>query len=396
MLSSSPNAAVAGVNCVGKSHVMRRLFHLGPGSDGALAGYLAGMAHGIRRCAPEIEQGFVPVLPPACELPANSDSRRILRVRSLAPFSWAGNEVVLMESLAVSGRDRFHIQFDASPTLSLLYKRLADAAVSRGARVSMTVHRVMPDGLEWGRRLCREALELFELCDCACVHSSTVLRDVEAVRGPAHLPKVRHSEFYGDMSVFLEEEEVSRTDRHSKEDEILFFGYIHTGKGVERLVEAFEIARCQLPSAKLSIVGPCGDQALQHLLASLVSKSEGATMATAFVGTDAIPQLFRSASVIALPYERVTQSSVLAWARAVGIPAVVTDVPGFKDIWTTDRAGITVAGTSPRAFSEGLLAALAHRRNRGVTLGRAIRRASSRQSWERIAGEFISATASGG
>lgn len=368
-----------------------RVFHLGPETDGAMAAYVAGLAHGLRRRYPALEQVFIPVVPPRRELPANAPSQIIRKIRGLAPVRCTDSEHALMSTLGVSSSDRIHIQFEASPGLSGQYLRFAAAAARSGARISLTAHRAVPDGLDHQSGPTHDPCSLISLADCICVHSSPVLKDLARLSRPTEQRIVQHAESYGDMALFVD---AGGDDTHPAvtaraSPEILFFGYLHDGKGAERLCESFRYVIQRRADVTLAIVGPCGDAQLRSRLINFARGLQGVSVRLEFVGTDDIPALFRRASLVALPYDRATQSSVLAWARATGVPAVLTDCPGFGDLWTRDHTGIYVYGSAPEVYGQGLLDVLGLKERLGSTLSEHIQRASAHQAWEQIAAELI-------
>jgi len=184
----------------------------------------------------------------------------------------------------------------------------------------------------------------------------------------------------------------------------LCFGYLHTDKGIEHLIEA--VARLQqadaLPAAGLDVlisgtVRPRSgvfryferrDRDYELALRRAV-EHHGLTDCVRFVGfvdSADVPALFAAARVVVVPYTKVTQSSVLGMATVAGVPVVASDLPGLRE--ALGDGGVLVPPADPDALATALASvvtddALAAR------LGEAQKRRGAETGFDVVAAELV-------
>jgi glycosyltransferase involved in cell wall biosynthesis len=104
--------------------------------------------------------------------------------------------------------------------------------------------------------------------------------------------------------------------RNNPEQRIVAFGKWGTYKRLELLIDAFARVAEQLPNAKLVIAG--GSDKIEF---------------TGYVAEDAIPELFKPASMMVMPYSSATGSSGVAHlACQYGVPIVCADILDFREM----------------------------------------------------------------
>jgi glycosyltransferase involved in cell wall biosynthesis len=115
---------------------------------------------------------------------------------------------------------------------------------------------------------------------------------------------------------------------------ILAIGHWGTYKRLETLIEAFPAVLRKIPNARLIIAG-----ANQHTKAGYWESIRDAQPAglpiefRGYVPEEAIPELFQSTSVLALPYDSATGSSGPAHqACEYGVPIVCADIGDFREM----------------------------------------------------------------
>ena len=121
---------------------------------------------------------------------------------------------------------------------------------------------------------------------------------------------------------------------------ILFFGIIAPGKGIEHLIKAMR----SLKGYRLNIAGSVGKDVSKVYTESLKNLSGGlnnVTLDIGWVSEDKKDKLFRKAGLVVLPYIWAPyQSAVLHDAFSYGIPVVVTRVGAVWEIVKKYNAGI--------------------------------------------------------
>src|ERR1700751_1655139 len=122
--------------------------------------------------------------------------------------------------------------------------------------------------------------------------------------------------------------------RGNPDDRLLAIGHWGTYKRLETLMEAFPAVLRRVPSARLIIAG-----ANHHTKPSYwesIRDKWGANPRIEFRGyvpEDEIPELFRTSSIVVLPYDSATGSSGPAHqACEYGVPIVCADIPDFREM----------------------------------------------------------------
>jgi glycosyltransferase involved in cell wall biosynthesis len=115
---------------------------------------------------------------------------------------------------------------------------------------------------------------------------------------------------------------------------ILAFGKWGTYKRLELLIEAFKKVSRRLPNCKLVIAGanhPMTPGYVESIAASVQDNPR--IEFTGYVAEEHIADLFRSATVLVLPYSSATGSSGVAHLAAeYGVPVISADIEDFRDM----------------------------------------------------------------
>lgn len=123
---------------------------------------------------------------------------------------------------------------------------------------------------------------------------------------------------------------------------ILAFGKWGTYKRLEPMIGAFELMGEQASNLKLVIAG--GDHPRTPGYVDSVAKqfrNDPRFEFTGYVAEENIPQLFRSASAVVMPYSSSTGSSGVAHvACAFGLPIVCADIPDFHQMAEEEELAI--------------------------------------------------------
>jgi glycosyltransferase involved in cell wall biosynthesis len=119
-----------------------------------------------------------------------------------------------------------------------------------------------------------------------------------------------------------------------EEQTILFFGALRSYKGVDFLIRAFaQLPATLLASTRLVIAGKPGmDPSELYQLARSLGVDHRITWRLRFIRDEEIPDLFRQATLVALPYREIDQSGVLMTAVAFGRPIVASRIGGIPEV----------------------------------------------------------------
>ncbi len=122
---------------------------------------------------------------------------------------------------------------------------------------------------------------------------------------------------------------------------ILAIGHWGTYKRLETLMEAFPAVLKKIPNARLIVAG-----ANHHTKAGYwesIREAQPADLPIEFRGyvpEEDIPELFRSTSIVVMPYDSATGSSGPAHqACEYGIPIVCADIPEFREMAADEAYG---------------------------------------------------------
>jgi D-inositol-3-phosphate glycosyltransferase len=116
---------------------------------------------------------------------------------------------------------------------------------------------------------------------------------------------------------------------------LLFFGFIREYKGLDLLLEAFDIAREHIDDLKLIVAGkPQTPELLERYQAQIRQMKHGDSVLfkAEFISNEDVDYYFRAADALAVPYKRIDLSGVLQEAFAYSLPVLATNVGNFKEV----------------------------------------------------------------
>jgi glycosyltransferase involved in cell wall biosynthesis len=249
---------------------------------------------------------------------------------------------------------------------SVLHTYLAIALLARLRRAVVIVecHEILDSGEQrlafaraWSRVLGRP---FFRLAEAFVIHSEADRRPIEESlrvgRRPCivipHGPNDHHA-----ADVFADNSTLGRL-RSAPEDalNILFFGLIRPYKGLEDLIQAFEmLGEDDVSHYWLTVVGETWEG--WDLPLRLIARSRyrrRITVVNRFVDDDEVIGHFAGADAVVLPYRRSSASSPASVAMANGLPLVLTEVGGLPEAVAEYEGAILVPPQDPPALSRAI------------------------------------------
>lgn len=162
-----------------------------------------------------------------------------------------------------------------------------------------------------------------------------------------------------------------------EEPRLLLFGRMVEYKGIDVMLDAMEAIWAAMPSARLTIAGE-GDLPAHALL-----DDERVEVIHRHVAEEEVPELFRRASLVVLPYIEASQSGVGSLAKGYGRPLLVSDVGGLAEL-VADGSGELVAPRDPALLAERVVELLGDRPrlDRLAEAGR--RSVAATSGWEKV------------
>jgi len=126
---------------------------------------------------------------------------------------------------------------------------------------------------------------------------------------------------------------------------ILFFGRITAYKGLEVLLQAFEVIERRRKNVRLYVVGD-GDL---KPYARLLERISNVRVVNRWVDDAEVAPFFQQATIAVLPYTTASQSGVIPLAASFRVPVIATTVGALPDQIRTGETGLLV---SPNSVSE--------------------------------------------
>jgi glycosyltransferase involved in cell wall biosynthesis len=134
-------------------------------------------------------------------------------------------------------------------------------------------------------------------------------------------------------------------------NQILWIGRFVPGKGVEYLIEAFDILIKKYPDLKLIMIGrgPLKGNIEQMIRDLNLSKN---IIMKEFVPNSELPEIYQSSDVFVLPSLNEGIPRTILEAMACGIPVVCTELPQLVDV--VEGCGLLVPVKDSQALAEGI------------------------------------------
>jgi glycosyltransferase involved in cell wall biosynthesis len=151
-----------------------------------------------------------------------------------------------------------------------------------------------------------------------------------------------------------------------------FVGRLVREKGILDLLAAMREVRRRVPDAQLIVVGPT-DPDKPDAVTPATARRAGDGKGAIFTGlrTD-MPTLYALMDVFVLPSMRESFPRAPMEACAMGVPCVLTDIPGCREVVDPNRNGLLVPIGSPPAIADAIVTLLTNR-DLADRMGRAAR-----------------------
>ncbi|MGH9502221.1 MAG: glycosyltransferase family 4 protein [Terriglobales bacterium] len=294
--------------------------------------------------------------------------------------------------------DAIHFQWLPAPLLDRLYLQELSAI----APLVLTVHNTDPHGtviqrihqkLGWA--------SVFRHFQAVIVHSEFSRRQI-LEKNWISAEKV-HVIPHGVLNyycAFDPDESAKQSSSHV----VMFFGCVEPYKGLDVLIRAFALLPADLRrQTQLLVAGTPNMDArpLRQQARDLGIESQ-VLWRLHYIAEEEVPRLFRSATVVVLPYHSIDQSGVLMTAVAFGKAIVASGIGGIPEVIQDGVHGILVNPGDPDGLAAALRDVLTDPDRRRSMERATTHLASTKLSWETSAHKTadvyrqISAVAAGG
>lgn len=256
----------------------------------------------------------------------------------------------------------------------------------RGTRIVLTVHDLLPH--DTGNRYKTIFQDLYSHVDAIICHSDHVAAKLEAdFRVPASkLNIIPHGPFFYDLDQPISEQVLQSFQIAPNKLVFLFQGIILPYKGVDLLLNAWQLVEKETSAACLIIAGTGSPELLDQLRQQAQELGlQRVQLHFRFISTEELGALYRAADVVVYPYRAVTTSGALATGLALGKAMIASNLSVFQELLTNEHSALLIDPNDPSQFADALLR-LALQPNLRLALSERIQEMQyGDQTWQSIA-----------
>lgn len=180
---------------------------------------------------------------------------------------------------------------------------------------------------------------------------------------------------------------IIRRDVHRKEKKntVLIAGFINRWKGHDVAVKAISKVKEKIHDVKLLIVGKPHDKKFVEEVDKLIEElrlQDNVERYYDYVPEDKFFEFYQQSTICILPYTRITMSGILCHVMSWHLPAVMSDVPAFREF--SQGEGLFVRIGDPDDLADKIIYALTRKEWR-KRISRKYAEFAERFSWKNIA-----------
>ena len=151
----------------------------------------------------------------------------------------------------------------------------------------------------------------------------------------------------------------------AKKFDVAYLGRIHPRKRLELLIHAWREVIQKYPAAKLVIIGG-GEPEYMNRYRMLIDdlRMSGDVFMTGFVDDASARKYLNSSRIFALPSSREGFGLSVVEAMACGLPCVLSDIPSFREIFSS--SAILVRDSNPSLWGDALLELMGNKNEQDV------------------------------
>ena len=158
-----------------------------------------------------------------------------------------------------------------------------------------------------------------------------------------------HAVPHGEYRYYTYFDQGGKEARKNGHKNILFFGRWEYYKGIDVLVDAEPMITDRMPNARIVLAGE-GRLPLSELQCRMIHP-ENFVIRNYAVPDEEVPDLFREADVVVLPYRQATQSGPLHIAGTFAKPVIVTRVGAMPEVVTDGETGLLISPDNPEELA---------------------------------------------
>ncbi len=280
-----------------------------------------------------------------------------------------------------------HIQFlrrERVEALFLLFLNLL------GTKLVFTAHNVLPHENSIIDRLVRSGI--YRAVGTIIVHSDYIkdklVKDFRVERKKVKV--IPH----GNFDHYVPEKPISKAEARNRlslcetDSVALFFGFIREYKGLDLLLDAFEVCTKKGKPFRLVIAGAPRTPELGNYYRrriEQISTNNSIIFHEGFVPSEEVAAYFAACDVVILPYKEIDHSGIVHLAYSFGRPLIATNVGDFAEVIEDGKSGYLLKENTAECLAETMLEAFSNTA-RLENMGNHARKLSeTKYSWSEIA-----------
>ncbi len=203
---------------------------------------------------------------------------------------------------------------------------------------------------------------------------------------------------HGNYDTYLPKEAITKNEARNnlnlaeKDPVMLFFGHIREYKGLDTLLDAFEIASQENSEIKLLIAGEPQTQALKDRYVNRIKQiaaNDRIIFKPGFIPTDKVAEYFTASDIVVLPYKHIDHSGIVHMAYSFGKPIIATKVGDFGEVIEVGRSGFLLEKNDAVNLSETIIKAFSDKRKLEEMGDFSRKLNETKYSWDNIAVKTI-------
>lgn len=172
---------------------------------------------------------------------------------------------------------------------------------------------------------------------------------------------------------------------------VLFFGQIKAVKGLDMLLQAFQLAHKRNPQLRLTIAGKPWKTDIAQYESSIAELgiSEVTQRNYTYIPNEEVSSYYANAHLVVLPYREIYQSGVLLLTMSFGTVAIASDLPAFKEFIREGETGFLFKANNPEDLADKIIDLASGRHDLKAIRENALQAMNTTYSWKSIAPQFI-------
>lgn len=221
-----------------------------------------------------------------------------------------------------------------------------------GLKLVYTAHNVLPH--EHSKIDYFFNFVIYKTSDVIIVHSNYIKNKL------AKMFKVSDKKIkvipHGNFDLYLPERPISKCNARETlnlsetDNVVLFFGYIREYKGLDLLLDAFQVARQSNKKLRLVIAGlPESRYLKEHYREKInrISYNGEIISHLSFVPSEEVATYFTASDIVVLPYKNIDHSGIVHLAYSFGKPLIASNVGDFSETIAHGQSGYLLEKNDP-------------------------------------------------